>query len=228
VSRVSGTDHLAQAHAAALHTAPLLPAARVAAEAAVGVPHHSEGWLTRQLSRLLDTVGDLLGRFFGWLFGLMPSLSFSGGGGVVGGLLGLITWLVVIAVVGGAVVLLALGLSRWRPKLPERSATSDGPVPETPYDQARASALSMARSDPREALRILYVALLHELGRRRGWKPPPGRSNWAFVRRLDQRTAPGAALAECTRLFEGRVYGHVTAGEGDVLRVAELSDTVLA
>ena len=56
----------------------------------------------------------------------------------------------------------------------------------------------------------------------------PGRSNWTFVRRLGQATSQGAALAECTRLFEGRVYGSQPAAETDVHRVDELADVVLA
>ena len=75
---------------------------------------------------------------------------------------------------------------------------------------------------------MLYTALLAEIGRRRGWRTIPGRSNWTFVRRLGQATSEGGALAECTRLFESRVYGTQPAGETDVHRVDELADVVLA
>jgi hypothetical protein len=96
------------------------------------------------------------------------------------------------------------------------------------FAEARAAALRLAPADPLEALRQLYAALLREVGRRRGWRPLPGRSNWTFVRRLGPGSGQSAALAECTRLFEGRVYGSLPAAESDVRRVDELSEAVLS
>jgi hypothetical protein len=69
---------------------------------------------------------------------------------------------------------------------------------------------------------------LAELGRRRGWRALPGRTNWTFVRRLGPATPQGSALSECTRLFEGRVYGDLPAAGEDVHRMDGLADEVLA
>ncbi len=214
---MAAADHLARAGAAAHETAAKLPAARRAAADAIRTPHHGQSWLGRELDRFGNWLADHLG------FGL----SLGSGGSSI---LGLLTYLVLAAIIGAAVWLIVRWVRRAsRPQLPSfqrtRAESGDG---DPPFDEAKVRALGMARSDPREAVRVLYVALLRELGRRHGWKPPPGRSNWAFVRRLGLGSAPGAALAECTRLFEGRVYGAVPAAPGDVLRIAELSDTVLA
>jgi len=73
-----------------------------------------------------------------------------------------------------------------------------------------------------------YAALLLEVGRRRGWRALPGRTNWTFVRRLGPATPQGAALGECTRLFEGRVYGDTPAAAADVSRMDGLVEEVLA
>ena len=213
---MAAADHLARAAAAARHTAHDLPAARKAARDAVGVDHPGENWISRELDR-----------FFGWIAGLLRHLEFNLSPGGAGGLR-LVTWLVILALIVGAVVLIVRVLTRWRPRAGAAPRPSVRAVEETPFEQARLRALELARSDPREALRALYVALLHELGRRRGWRFQPGRSNWAFVRRLGASSDSGAALAECTRLFEGRVYGSVPAAAGDVERVAALADAVLA
>lgn len=208
-------DQLARAAAAARTTEPQLAAARRAARDAVGVKHSGGNWFSRQLDR-----------FASWLADHLPNPAFSFGGGNVARL---VTWMVLIAIVVGVVVLLVRAAHRWRPgAAAEPRAAVGREQPQSPFDQARSRALGMARSDPREALRTLYIALLHELGSRRGWRFQPGRSNWAFVRRLGPSSEPGAALAECTRLFEGRVYGSVPAAAGDVERVAVLADAVLA
>ena len=77
-------------------------------------------------------------------------------------------------------------------------------------------------------MRLLYGAVLAELGRRRGWQVVPGRTNWGFVRSLGPATEPGMALAECTSLFERSVYGDRRAAADDVARVDALSAKVLS
>jgi Domain of unknown function (DUF4129) len=219
-------EHLGRAAAASRATASRLPEARRAAADAIGVPQHGSNVFSRAWDRVQGWIGDALR----WLIHLvnLPSIGLGGGGSVLALIIRLLTYLVIASIVIGVVVLVARALFGWKPR-PRRSRYTkpEGPPP-TPFEEARAHALGLARSDPREGLRLLYTALLQELGRRRGWRPLPGRSNWTFVRRLDPRSDPGAALAECTRLFEGRVYGSTPAAEPDVRRVSELADTVLA
>jgi hypothetical protein len=220
-------EHLGRAASASRATVSRLPEARRAAADAIGVPKHGSNVFSRTWDRVLGWIGDALR----WLIHLtnFPSIGFGGGGSVLALIIRLLTYLVIAGFVVVVVVLVARALFGWKPRRPRRPRAMEpqGPPP-TPFEEARVHALGLARSDPREGLRLLYTALLQELGRRRGWRPLPGRSNWTFVRRLDPRSDPGAALAECTRLFEGRVYGSTPAAEPDVRRVSELADTVLA
>jgi hypothetical protein len=173
------------------------------------------------------TPGDggesLLSRLFGWLddrFGsLFPDVSFGGGSTRI------VAWVIILALAAGAIRLLIGALQRAR--MPQRAPIA-GDEPRRPaFERARGEALRLADRDPREALRLLYAALLAEIGRRRGWRVPPGRTNWGFVRRLDPATPQGVALGECTRLFEGRVYGDTPAAPADVHRLDGLAEQVL-
>jgi len=96
------------------------------------------------------------------------------------------------------------------------------------YAAARAEALRLADDDPRAALRLLYAAALGELGRRRGWRHRPGRTNWGFVRALGPASTQAGALADCTRLFEGAVYGNAPVAADDVRRADALAEAMLA
>ena len=96
------------------------------------------------------------------------------------------------------------------------------------YAAARAEALRLADDDPRTALRMLYSAALGELGRRHGWRHRPGRTNWGFVRALGQASTQAGALADCTRLFEGAVYGDAPVAAADVRRADALAEEMLA
>jgi Domain of unknown function (DUF4129) len=96
------------------------------------------------------------------------------------------------------------------------------------YDAVRTAALRMAEEDPRAALRMLYTGALGELGRRRGWRPRPGRTNWGFVRALGPASPQASALADCTRLFEGAVYGDEPVAAADVRRADALTEAMLA
>ena len=96
------------------------------------------------------------------------------------------------------------------------------------YAAAREEAMRLADDDPRAALRLLYSAALGELGRRRGWRHRPGRTNWGFVRALGPASTQAGALADCTRLFEGAVYGDEPVAADDVRRADALADEMLA
>ncbi len=96
------------------------------------------------------------------------------------------------------------------------------------YAARRAEALRLADEDPRAALRLLYAAALGELGRRRGWRYRPGRTNWGFVRALGPTSPQAGALADCTRLFEGAVYGDAAVEADDVRRADALAEEMLA
>jgi len=100
--------------------------------------------------------------------------------------------------------------------------------PRAGYAARRAEALELADQDPRAALRLLYAAALGELGRRRGWRHRPGRTNWSFVRALGPASPQAGALADCTRLFEGAVYGDAPVAADDVRRADALADEMLA
>ena len=197
---------------AARSSADQLPAARQAAEQTFHHAHSNQSLL----SALFAKLGELIGR-------LIPDVSPTAS---VSGLFG---WVILFGLGAGAVgLLLALiGRLRERQPSPERPR-AERAARATPYEEARAGALRLASSDPREALRLLYGAVLAELGRRRGWRVVPGRTNWGFVRTLGPATDQGRALAECTRLFERSVYGDQTAGAEDVARVDALAGTVLA
>jgi hypothetical protein len=125
-------------------------------------------------------------------------------------------------IVGGVVLAVRLFPRR-------RAAAAPGPARAprpAAYDAARAAALRLADQDPREALRQLYSAALAELGRRRGLRPRPGRTNWGFVRALEA-TPQATALAECTRLFERAVYGDAPVAAADVHRADGLAEAML-
>jgi hypothetical protein len=130
----------------------------------------------------------------------------------------------VAALIVGAVALAARLVPRRRG--PARPVTERTPRPAA-YDAARAAALRLADQDPREALRLLYGAVLAELSRRRGWRPRPGRTNWGFVRALGGTTPEAAALAECTQLFERAVYGDATVAAADVRHADGLAEVML-
>jgi hypothetical protein len=188
--------------------ASALGPARDAARASMRTPGSGEESL---LSRLVGWIGDHLHRLF-------PDVSLGGGSSRV------IGYLIILALAAAAIRLLIGGAQRLR--APRRSQPSPEPR-RTAFERARADALGLAERDPRTALRMLYAALLSEVGRRRGWRVPPGRTNWGFVRRLDPATPEGAALSEGTRLFEGRVYGDIPAAAADVRRLDGLADEVL-
>lgn len=204
---------VARSGEAAQRTAGTLGAAQEAASDSIRQPGlHHESLLTR----LLNWIGDQLA-------GLLPDVSLGAGG--IGGL---ITWVVIAALAIGCLYAI-LRVIRDRPA---RRSKEPHPTPErlrdVPLARARAQALKLADADPLAALRLLYPALIAELLRRRGWRVVAGRTNWSVVRRVGQRTPQGAALTECTRLFESAVYGHRTASRDDVLRVDELTPAVLA
>ncbi len=96
------------------------------------------------------------------------------------------------------------------------------------YAATRAEALRLADADPRAALRMLYAGALGELGRRRGWRHRPGRTNWAFVRALGATSPQASALADCTRLFEDAVYGDAPVAADDVRHADALAQAMLA
>jgi hypothetical protein len=126
----------------------------------------------------------------------------------------------VAAAVAVAVRLLPRGRSRAVP-------TGDGEPVAAGYAAVRAEALRLADSDPRAALRMLYAGALGELGRRRGWRARPGRTNWSFVRGLGPASPQASALADCTRIFEGAVYGDVPVAAADVRRADALTEAML-
>jgi hypothetical protein len=127
--------------------------------------------------------------------------------------------------VAGAVALVVRMLPRRRrgtaPKGPHEPVVAG-------YAATRAEALRLADADPRAALRMLYAGALGELGRRRGWRYRPGRTNWGFVRALGIASPQASALADCTRLFEGAVYGDAPVAADDVRRADALAQAMLA
>lgn len=205
---MTGGDPLRRVSAGARTADAHLAAARRAARAAIGGGHHGESLL----HRLLDAIA-------GWIAGLLGDLSASGATGPIGDL-------VLVALIAAAVLL------GWR--LLRRRLRGD-PAPAQPaamtvsagFEQARAEAALLAQSNPREGLRLLYTALLDEIGRRDGWRRRPGQSNWWFVRRIGAGTPAGSALAECTRLFERRVYGSAPTVAGDVALLDRLASGAL-
>jgi hypothetical protein len=115
------------------------------------------------------------------------------------------------------------------PRRRRGAAVATAPEPAVAgYAAARAEALRLADDDPRAALRMLYSAALGELGRRRGWRYRPGRTNWGFVRALGPSSTQAGALADCTRLFEGAVYGDAPVAADDVRRADALAEAMLA
>jgi hypothetical protein len=184
-----------------------LPAARQAAHHAIGGHPASQ--------TLLQRFFAFLGRELSYVFSAFGGSSNFLGYSILLGIVALVIWL-------------AVRIAHRTARSPRSQAAGASTIADTSFDQARSEARRLASSDAREGLRVLYAALLGEVGRRRGWRATPGRSNWAFVRRLGPATSEGGALAECTRLFESRVYGTLAASETDVHRVDELADVVLA
>ena len=118
---------------------------------------------------------------------------------------------------------------RLLPRRRARAAPEDDSEPVAAgYAAVRAEALRMADEDPRAALRMLYAGALGELGRRRGWRARPGRTNWGFVRALGPASPQASALADCTRMFEGAVYGDAPVAAADVRRADALTEAMLA
>ena len=205
---MSADDHVRAVARAGAAFHARLPAAQHAAQQAIGGHAGGHSLLRR-----------LLGRLFGWLVQLLPRLT------VAGSAASLLGYAVLAAVVALAVAVAVRAL-RGRSGRPP-AATGPAASQVAGFADARATALRLAPTDPLEALRQLYAALLRELGGRRGWRSLPGRSNWTFVRWLGPATGQGRALAECTRLFEARVYGSIPAEESDVRRIDELAEAVL-
>jgi hypothetical protein len=129
-------------------------------------------------------------------------------------------------VVGAVVLAVRLLPRRWR--RPRTAAEGDGEPVAAGYAAVRAAALRLADEDPRAALRMLYAGALGELGRRRGWRIRPGRTNWGFVRALGPASPQASALADCTRIFEGAVYGEAPVAADDVRRADALTEAMLA
>jgi hypothetical protein len=133
----------------------------------------------------------------------------------------------------GALALLVAGavalVVRFFPRRRRGATVARGREPAVAgYASARAQALRLADDDPRAALRMLYAAALGELGRRRGLRHRPGRTNWGFVRALGPASTQAGALADCTRLFEGAVYGDAPVVADDVRRADALAEAMLA
>jgi hypothetical protein len=200
-------DPLARVSAAADRVGPGLDHARAAARSTFF--HPSQGG------------PSLLGRFLSWIFAHLGG-RLDVHGSSVAGLLRLGALALLIA---GAVALVVRFFPRRRPSA--TNATEREPV-AAGYAAARAEALRLADDDPRAALRMLYAAALGELGRRRGWRPRPGRTNWGFVRALGPTSTQAGALADCTRLFEGAVYGDAPVAADDVRRADALAEAMLA
>ena len=164
---------------------------------------------------------SLLGRFLSWIFDHL-----GGGLGVhASSIAGLIRLGALALLIAGAVALVVRLFPR------RRGSTKDATAREpavTGYAAARAEALRLADDDPRTALRLLYAAALGELGRRRGWRHRPGRTNWGFVRALGPGSTQAGALADCTLLFEGAVYGDAPVAADDVRRADALAEAMLA
>jgi hypothetical protein len=200
---------------AARNAAGQLGPAGDAAEKTFHHAHNDQSLLAALVGKLFDLIGRLI-----------PDVS------PTASLVGLLEWAILIGLGAGMVglVLSLIGKARERSRLPavEGQPRAGRPPASAGYEEARAGALRLASSDPREALRLLYGAVLAELGRRRGWRVVPGRTNWGFVRTLGPSTDQGRALAECTRLFERSVYGDRAAVADDVARVDALAGTVLA
>jgi Domain of unknown function (DUF4129) len=144
----------------------------------------------------------------------------------VGGVLRLAALVVLVA---GAAALVARLAPRRLPGRRGAAGERRPPAAVAPrFEQSRDAALRIAAADPREALRLLHAALLAEVGRRHGWRPLPGRTNWGFVRALGTASEPGRALADGTRIVERSVYGDEPASVADVHRLDELGAAVLA
>ena len=203
---MTAAGHVRGVAAAQSEATQRLPEARRAAHAAIGGHPASE----TLLQRLVEFIARQLDVAFSAVGGGQDFIGYA----VLLGIVVLVVWVIARLVRGRG--------ARVKTAAPATAAVSPG------FDQARGEARRLAAADAREGLRMLYAALLAEVGRRKGWRAIPGRSNWTFVRRLGPATAEGGALAECTRLFESRVYGSAAASAGDVARVDELADVVLA
>ena len=164
---------------------------------------------------------DYAARILSWI---SDQLGVGPGAVSVGGVLRLAA---LVALLAGAAALVARLAPRRLPA--HRRTTPDGPAPAAApgFDRSRDAALRMAAADPREALRLLHAAVLAEVGRRHGWQPVPGRTNWGFVRALGSSSGPGRALADGTRIVERSVYGDEPASAADVRRLDELGAAVL-
>ena len=192
-------EHLLRVHAASQTTVAKLPEARRAAAAATGVPRHG----SNVFSRAYDKVTGWIGEFFRWLIHLvdLPSIGLGGGGSVLAVIFRLLTYAAIIAAVVAVVFLLARALFGWKPR-PRRSKPQEplGPPP-TPFEEARAQRWGSLAAIPAKRLRLLYIALLQELGQRRGWRPLAG------TQQLDVRTAARPAVG--SRRGAGRVHATV-------------------
>lgn len=166
---------------------------------------------------------DYAARILSWL---SDQLGVGPGAVSVGGVLRLAA---LVALVAGAAALVVRLAPRRLPA--HRRIALDrgsGSAAAPGFERSRDAALRMAAADPREALRLLHAAVLAEVGRRHGWQPVPGRTNWGFVRALGSSSGPGRALADGTRIVERSVYGDEPASAADVRRLDELGAAVLA
>ena len=173
-----------------------------------------------------------------------PQLNTSSdSGGVAGGLLNLLLWGLLIAVV------LGIGFVAYRyfaERLGSTASGDDGDDEVDPDDDALIGTVIIDRSrEPhgwreeadehsaagrfRDALRCRYRALVGDLARRGLLDEIPGRTTGEERRQL-RASAPNAVpfFREAADLFDGAWYGHVAVDAADDDRFRELDREVLA
>jgi hypothetical protein len=172
-----------------------------------------------------------------------PPLNTSSGSGAAGGLLNLLLWGLLIA------VLVGVGFVAYRyfaERLGNGSSSEDGDDEADPDDDALIGTVIIDRSrEPRgwreeadehraagrfrDAVRCRYRALVGDLARRGLLDEIPGRTTGEERRQL-RASAPNAVpfFREAADLFDGAWYGHVAVGAADDDRFGELDRDVLA
>lgn len=152
-------------------------------------------WLYRMLRRLSDWLAEHV-RF--------PSVP-----GVTGQILSWVAYFIIYAAAVGCVLLLVWAFRRRRARGREPAAAA-----QVVRQQARPSSESLRRQaaaalragNLREALRLMYLALLTLCAERGLVDWADDKTNWEYVREL-QLEPVRVAMQECTRVFENRFFG---------------------
>jgi len=220
----AASDQL-DAHRGALGVGPAHDPARVRAVLARVLP---SGASPRRVS--LEWLRRIVERMLAWLEGLFSSLP-----DLPGGTSGVLAWVVLgiaAAILVGTLFLAGRALLRRfapsaggvEPSLESGLRAAPPPDPDSLLEQSRRAA---GAGDHREAIRLLYLAVIWRLHLAGLIQYHPAATNWEYLRSL-RDAAPRPSLESLTMIFDRTCYGGARAVERDYEECERLFGRVVA